>query len=238
MGCPLNTKLIKRENIMEHTGKYILFFLIFTQGCQKQSGQHLAKEKYRLACAQLTGQRSEQDYRRALGYVDQAIAAHYTVEYEALKATLLLKLGDAEESTIHFQHALASTSDAAVAAEVKNNYACALAQQGHGQDALEIWRQLVRDAHYMTPEVAWVNIGKWHVDHRYMKKAHYCFLKAACLEPMYVDAHFYGALASYACGERSSARNQITTLLALEPEHAGARRLLKALGDHGQVMHI
>lgn len=220
---------------MEHKGKIVLFLLIFTQGCGKQSVQRQAQQHYRLACSQLAGDRTEQDYRRALGYVEQAIATHYTVQYEALKATLLLKLGYVHESATSFEHALASARDPAIAAEVKNNYACALAQQGHSQEALSIWRQIVRDPHYMTPEVAWVNIGKWHVDQRDMKKAKYCFLKALRLEPTYVDAHFYAALAGYACGEKSFARGQATTLLALEPHHSGARRLLKTLSGQGEV---
>lgn len=219
---------------MAHKGKTILLFCIFVQGCQKKSIQYQAKEKYRLACSQLTGQRSERDYRQALGFVEEALVCHYAVEYEALKATLLLKLGCADESATSFQHALTQAGDTTIAAEVKNNYACALAQQGDDAQAFEIWHHLVRDPHYVTPEVAWVNMGKWHVDHKDMKKAQHCFIQALNLEPTYVDAHFYAALTGYALGQKSFACDQATTLLALEPEHTGARRLLTML-DNKQV---
>lgn len=204
--------------------------LISLAGCKKQSVQQQAKEQYRLACAQLTGQRSEQDMRRALGLVEDALILNYDVQYEALKATLLIKLGQLEEGNTCFKHALTATHDASVAAEIKNNYACSLAQLGHAQEAFMLLKELVHDPHYLTPEVAWVNLGKWYVDHRNIKQAQQCFANAAKLEPTYVDAHFYGAIASYGCGQLPTARSQLTTLLSLEPEHQGGRRLLKILG--------
>lgn len=224
-------KLMKRINMQLYKQIFGLLFMICVAGCQKQSLEKVAKEKYKLACAQLVGQHSLQDYRQALRCIDEAITCHYKVEYEALKATLLLKLGNTHESADCFSHALSKAGDSSVTAELKNNYACALAQQGFGPQARKLWREVLQDPQYLTPEVVWVNLGKWYVDNQDMKKAKLCFLKAVKLEPTYVDAHFYTALSDYALGQYRCARNQVATLLALEPAHDGGRRLAKMLAS-------
>jgi len=219
---------IKFLNFMVSRLLLIVIFLSFCiSGCGKKKNKQLAQSYYRLSMLELSEElSSDQGYKKALHNIDKALACDKKPEYLALKATILFKLNQIEESVACFKLALDDTTiDSLAKPEVLNNYACVLAHQGHCDQALKIWQLLLSDKHYLTPEVALVNLGKIYVQNGDYAQAKDAFARAVTLEPGYLDAHYYCALAAHETKDFCLAKNEVKTVLFLEPTHRGAQQL-------------
>lgn len=221
---------------MKKLGKVSLFlFMVLFGSCAKRhANEKLAVSYYKLAMLELTSQSeqgsSEVSFRKALDNIDKALEQYQKSEYLAFKATILLKLKHEEESGIYFQKALDAQPVPAVRAEILNNYACLLAQNGHEDKAFSLWKSLENDSHYLTPEVACFNQGKAYTLKGDYNHAKDCFLKSVTFAPSYLDAQYYLALTAYEIQDLALAKNSVKTLLFLEPAHIGGQQLARKLG--------
>ena len=209
---------------------WLLAGLVFCVACGKKPDKKLAQTYFKMAFLELADEHKEHArYQSALQLVNQAIAQASKPEYIALKATILLHMGHTAASVAAFDQALALPADEYLKAQIMNNYACVLAQRGDREKAHKIWQELAGSAWYQTPEVAWVNLGKLHLDGKEPGRAKEAFKMAGLLSPNYLDAHFYCAVAAKAAGDKILARNELEMVLKLEPEHEGAMVLSQGL---------
>lgn len=212
---------------------FLVGLLLLTASCGKKQENHkLARNHYKLALLELRESDTVplQAGKRALSAIERAIHIDPSAEYYAFKATLLLRLGHVDASNETFKQAISVAKQPHVLAEIKNNYACVLAEQGDHAGAQQLWQELVHDKDYLTPEVALVNQGKLAATQGEYQAAQELFARATQLAPNYIDAHFYTALVARACGDESYARNAIGTVLFLDPQHSPARELATEMG--------
>jgi len=223
---------------MKHQIILLLFVVstFFIGACGKKKNVQLAQSYYRLSMLELSEDlSSDQGYKKALHTIDKALACDKKPEYLALKATILFKLNQTEDSLVCFKQSLDHEDlDPLVKSEVLNNYACALAHYGKPHEAMKIWQGLLDDQHYLTPEVALVNQGKIYIKNNNYQAAKQVFTRAVTLEPGYLDAHYYRALVAFHTKDFCEAQDEIKTVLFLEPSHPGAQQLDKSLRDHKQ----
>jgi Tfp pilus assembly protein PilF len=211
-----------------------LVFIVMCLSCgKKKKNSSLARNYYKMALLELSdGHDDEWANKKALGCIENAIQQEKKAEYVAMKATLLFRLGQGQESDSYFKEALQLCEGAEfLKTEILNNYACLLVTVGRGEQALSIWKDLENNRNYLTPEVALVNQGKFHAMNNNVEKAKKCFSKAIYLSPNFLDAHYYLALVSYSSGDLSTTKNELKTVLFLNSEHDGAKRFLQ------QVFH-
>lgn len=186
----------------------------------------LAQSYFKLAYVELTdAQATAYHYKKALSYIDQALAIHADARYQGLKATLLFTLRQYDESRVFYELALADCSDLTLKAELSNNYACLLAHQGQHERARELFLQLSTDRHYLTPEVALVNLGKIDIERAAYTSALGYFQRAIALAPEYLDAHFYVAMAAHLNHDDGLAKQEVSTILYVDPENKAALSL-------------
>lgn len=205
--------------------------IVFLCSCGKKKPENLADSYFKLAFGELSdGGEQENSVRRALSFVQKALAVSQKSEYYALQGSLLFKLNDFEQSNNAFQKALAAHPDEMLRCEIVNNYACLLGQMGNTVEAKKLLGQLLEDTAYQTPEVAWVNMGKLLALEDKVTDAFDCFKKAAGLEPCYLDAHWNLALMAKASGQNTIAKQELETILSLEPTHVGAVQMLAHVG--------
>lgn len=212
----------------------IFFVGLLLSSCAKQKNEALAKNYYKLAMLELSecsDDVSKASYKKSLHYLNQALEYDKQPRYLALKATLLFELGQHEQSCTAFDQALASCSNQRLKTEILNNYACLHAQKGDANKALKIWQALESNQHYLTPEVALVNQGRVFVQREDYQSAQHCLTRATKMSPNYLDAHYYRALVAYRTGDISLAKNELSTVLFLEPRHSAAASLLSYLSS-------
>ena len=173
--------------------------------CGKRQNKKLALSHYKMSILELGGLGSPLIARRkALCSINKALEQSVQPHYLAHKATLLFLLGDRAQSKACFKHALALESNPSVRAEITNNYACLLASgtsdtravdtsavARQSKRALRLFAQLVRSKHYLTPEVALVNMAKIYADHGKYGRAKKKLMRAVALAPDYTAAHRY-----------------------------------------------
>ncbi len=224
------------ECLRNKTFYSLLASILLLAACAKkqepQKSDQLAQTYFKMAFLELTEDADAPHVcKRALMHIDQALVQCKKPEYYALKATLLFKLSAYSESETCFKKALELESDPAARAEISNNYACLLAQKGEVARAEALWVELKNSSVYQTPEVALVNLGKLHVQQKSFAKAKTAFQDAAYLSPSYLDAHFYLAVVAQQLGDRTLVRQELETVLSLEPEHQGAKMALAQISS-------
>ncbi len=210
-------------------------FCLVAVGCGKKKNEKLAQNYYKLSMAELSREAPSAGaellaYKRALGYIDQALTQAYCAEYLAFKATLLFKLQNFEEADRFFSRALKEKASPVLRGEILNNYACFLAYHKRAEEALAIWHDLVCDEYYLTPEVAYVNQGNLYAAKKEYQQAKSCFLKAIELAPDYLDAHYHLSVLAQQQGDVSLAKNTISAALYVEPHNKGMQLLAHQLG--------
>ena len=215
----------------------IVFIFLFLCACgKKEESKKLAQTYYKLALLETDEQNNKKGLKKSLDYINKAITKEERPEYLALKGTLLLQLNQEKEGLDCFDTALQNNPDPKIKADILNNKACLLAQLGimnNSQDkidqAIKIWAELQCDKDYLTPEVAHFNIGKVYVHQKNYKKAQQQLSKAVTVSPNYLDAHYCLACVAYQLNDLSLARNEISTVLFLEPDHQSAKELSNML---------
>jgi Tfp pilus assembly protein PilF len=211
--------------------KLTLVGLIFV-GCGggKQNDAQLAQTYFKMAFADMAEENSMSlSMKRALVNINKALECDERPEYYAFKGTVLCKLGDYTQSEKCYKKALGCQPDAILRAEISNNRACLLAQHKKYTAAQKVWRELIHDTSYQTPEVAWVNLGKIYAEKKKFKEAKDAFEHATMLAPSYIDAHFYLGLVERELGDRLHARREADLILKMEPEHYGAHMLMATM---------
>lgn len=209
----------------------IIFYLIiliisFTNCGKKVNHKRLAQTYYKLAIVEL-----EQDgitvsnYKKALDYTEKALTENEFPEYLALKATILFKLGQYQESEIFLKQAIDTCLDPKTRAEILNNQACLLAQMDKPEQACKIWQELEQDKDYLTPEVALYNLSKIYIKDNNLNKAKETLLKATQVAPFYLDAHYYLASVSIDLKDYKLAKKELDYVIMLEPDHQFAKDL-------------
>jgi Tfp pilus assembly protein PilF len=212
----------------------IWVFISALPACGKKDNQKIAHNHFKMAFLDVAGDGDRViAYKRALAHVDQALQYEQRPEYYAFKATLLFKLGSAQESKMCYEQALALEPEHALKLEIINNYACLLAHIGDNDRAIEKLQDLINDPSYQTPEVALVNLGKLHSQAHHFIQAKNAFERAVRVAPSYVDAHYYTALIAHRLGDIDVAKQETQLVLDLEPEHVGATQLAAMVGTPG-----
>jgi len=217
----------KSSTIIRLIGCVILMLM---SGCGKKNNKQLAKTYYKLCMVELgEGLSTDVAIRKALDYVDKAIDCDPKPEYQAVRGSILFKLKHYNRSIACFKTALREITCPRIRGELLNNIACIYGQQGNCRKAHAIWTKLLTSPHYLTPEVAMVNLAKMFVDKgKYDQAKKYC-AKAVTHAPTYIDAHFYLALLSYYTQDFSLAKKEVATTLFMEPGHQGAKHLERML---------
>ncbi len=209
-----------------------LFGIFFMPGCSKQNKQtNTAQSYFKMAYTELSEQEEgAANYLRALNYIELALNEEEKPEYYALKATLLFKVGQLDEAAVAYKKALCAQPNPHLRDEITNNYACLLAHQGQVAQAQAMWRQLLGQTSYQTPEVALVNLGKSYLSEQKLAPAKEVLEKAVRVSPSYLDAHFYLACIARQLNDIVCAKREIDVVLSQEPGHAGALQVASQLG--------
>jgi tetratricopeptide (TPR) repeat protein len=219
--------LNKEDNMFFKSHNLLILLLIIFAGCGKKKDAKLANTYFKLAFNDLAdASKTNATYQNALQHINQALTLANKPEYLALKGTILMQLGHLQASHECFKQALTlPIEDNGLREQILNNQACLFALSGNTDQARAVWQELSASPDYTTPEVAWVNIGKLQLSGQHFGSAAEAFKTAALLEPNYVDAHFYAAIAAHAAGHNRQAHEALKTVLLLEPEHQAARAL-------------
>jgi len=208
---------------------FLLFNLIFL-GCGKKPNAKLANTYYK-SCLLELGEKdfASENLKKALHFIDLALEHEQNPKYLALKASLLFQLGQVEQGDKLFKQVLSSSINAGFKAETLNNYACLLTQHGQQDKALQIWSDLQNNKDYLTPEVALFNQSKLYISQNKYEKARELLKKSIFEAPSYLDAHYCLALVAFKLKEIDLCKKEVSTILYLEPEHQGAKKLLDLL---------
>jgi len=205
---------------------FILIYVLFS-GCVKKDYKKMAENYYKFALLEVEdGCSLIESSKRAIDCLDKAIQYDDRLNFHAIKASLLFRIGNYEEAKNCFEKIVGKCSDLKLCAEILNNYACLLCQIKEEDKALAIWKKLEVDKNYYTPEVALFNQAKMFLGKRDYKKAKELLVKASEIAPDYLDAHYYLALIVIKyLKQYSFARSYVDRVLLLEPTHTGALKL-------------
>lgn len=212
----------------------ILLLTVFFSSCGRKNNIKLGQNYYNMALAEISDPKisKQYSYKKALFYIDHAIAQEERADFLAFKATLLFELGYSSLGQQLFDLALDRVKNSRLASEILNNKACLLAQSGMLNDendkianAQNIFRKLELDENYLTPEVSLFNQSKIFVYKNEYKLAKEKLEKAISIAPNYLDAHYYLALVSYNLLDFERTKKELEAVLFLYPEHKSALRL-------------
>lgn len=238
------------HTVLVYTMKYqkVCAALIILTGCAKQShDRRLARTYYEQALA-------SRDKHKALNLIDQSLELDDTATQAlAYKATLLYEFGKFAESAAEFNRIIENKKvNKAMRADASNNRASALYQLGKTDEAECMWRALTVNAHYISPELAHFNLGLIRLDralrlrHEFpherntefeelIKQATEFFEQAVAISHEYVDAIFYLGVCAAQVHQSDKARNYLTTVLTIDPDHAPAKQLLDQLSERKNI---
>ena len=198
------------------------FFLIFLSSC-KQKNLQLAQNYFEQSLIEL----EEKNLKKALILVDKSINISPLPDFLALKATILYQLKIFEGSLTLFKKIINKKDiPPDKKADIKNNYACLLNQLEKQKEAIEIWKSLINDPSYFTPEVALYNLGLVNYINQDYKTASEYFQKAVDISNDYIDAILYLGLSLEKLKENNKAQELYKTVIKLSPDHELASILL------------
>lgn len=224
-----------------------IILIVFLTSCAKKTNKvALAKNYYEQGLVA-----SEKNNREALVLVDKSLSTNPTDRAYALKATLLYQIGKYKESLKYFEKVLSNKkAGKTLKADVSNNYACNLLVLNKKDAARKVWIELTSDRFYLSPEVAWFNLGllilsnisdkeKYSkIDIAKLREATIYFKKAIKLNQDYVDSYYYLSLVLIKLGKIEEARQELIQVVGIMPEHETAQALLKQLEQKSKVNSI
>lgn len=218
----------------------VLIICSCAKNSHEQKNKQLAQNYYKLCMLEFSDKTSEaalpEDvYKKALQHIDQAINYSCSAEYLAVKATLLFRLNDIDAACKTFERALNLDPEPNVKANILNNYACLLGQIGKSDKALRLFKEIESDNAYFTPQAAIFNQGLILFNMRDYKAAAQTFLRAIQKAPDFIDARYYLALSAFKNNDFVTAKNEVKTILFLEPEHECARWLKSKLESETRI---
>ncbi len=184
----------------------------------------------------------EKNFKKALQLVDKSIQESPTPQAYALKATLFYQINEFQESVSLFKKIIRDKeTPATIKADIMNNYSCALLASGQKEEAKENWRILTKDKNYLSPEVAWFNLGLLdfyeasekgfipELSKTKLANALKNFSNAVAIASEYIDAYFYLGLTYLKLKDYERAREVVINLITKEPKHEAARLLLEEI---------
>jgi len=183
---------------------------------------------------------AEKNKREALVLIDQSIEAEPTPRAYALKATLLYQTNNYAESLALFEKLMNDkTTPAHLKTDVSNNYACNLLAMGKIDKAKSIWLDLTNNRFYLSPEVAWFNLGLLELasvpekseplsteDKAKLELAEVYFRKAVKINQDYLDGYFYLSITLIRLNKLEEAKQELIHVIGIMPEHQNAQNLL------------
>ncbi len=217
--------------------KYIFFIIIifiFTS-CYKKKNNQLAKNYYEQSLVEA----EEKNFKKALQLVDKSLSESPTPQAYALKATLFYQINEFQESVSLFKKIIRDKeTPSTMKADIMNNYSCALLALGKKEEAKDNWKILTKDKNYLSPEVAWFNLGllefyeaseKGFIPELAKDKllnALRNFTNAISIATEYIDAYFYLGLTYLKLKDYAKAKEVVINLITKEPKHEAANLLL------------
>ncbi|HLB40930.1 MAG TPA: tetratricopeptide repeat protein [Candidatus Babeliales bacterium] len=173
---------------------------------------------------------AEKNPREALDLIEKSLLEQTLPRALVFKATLLFQVEKYLESVTLFEKIISDKRiPPTLKTDAKNNYACVLVALGKLAAAEELWRSLTADRHYLSPEVAWLNIGLLKLNQQDYRAAAQAFNQALRIANDYVDAYYYLALVLTRLHEWQTARQTLHNLLNIVPDHAAAQKLLSEI---------
>jgi protein O-GlcNAc transferase len=154
-------------------------------------------------------------------------------QYHNTLGLVLLNLGRPVDGQAEFQIAvdLDKTNP-----DLQHNLGIALAQQGRFEDAIAAYKKALNFPTYVTPEVAYYNMGEAFIRLGKAQEAQEAFRAAIQLEPTMVAAHYGLGLALSQGGRRDDAKaafRQARDMDPASPFSELAKTALKQLGEGG-----
>ena len=233
--------------------KYYLVILIMLVGC---GGSNIRKKQaaltgYKQAALEVREYQEKHDVNelhKALNSIDQSLAHYETSNALALKGTILLQLEQTASATPIFERiAHDKTISKAKQADAQNNWATALYQLGSFEKAKILWQELAHNPHYISPELAYYNLGYAELNEayqtayrdrsnqnaitRHLEQALEYFKQAIAISHEFIDALFYMGRTLIALNRFVEARETILSILTINPDHHPAQTLLNALEE-------
>ena len=186
---------------------------------------------------------AEKNKREALVLIEQSIKTEPTPRAYALKATLLYQIGEYQESLKLFENIVNDKSTPIyLKTDVSNNFACNLLALGQIDKAEAVWQNLAEDRHYLSPEVAWFNLGLLELarvpekqttltkkEKSHLEKAETYFRKANKINQDYIDSYYYLTLALIRLNRLDEAKQEVVQIIGIMPEHKNAKNLLTTI---------
>jgi tetratricopeptide (TPR) repeat protein len=196
---------------------------------------------------------AEKNKREALALIDKSIDADPTPRSYALKAMLLYQIGHYQESLVLFEKVInEKATPASLKTDAYNNYACNLLMVGQAEKAKKIWLDLTQNRHYLSPEVAWFNLGHLELlevtsqpkktvldknDHEKLTVATNYFKNSIQINSDYIDAYYYLSIALIYLEHFAEAKQTLIQVVAIMPEHENAQKLLQELNNKLKSLH-
>lgn len=224
---------------MNHIRCLVVYLILITllAGCGKRPQQRAAEPLLQQANLEV----GARNFHRALNLVEEALAIERTPQARALHGNLLYILGHTERAAQEFLDLAEDPKiKPAMRADLLNNAASALYRANKTNEAIKLWQELTTDRSYITPEVAWLNLGLAHLDlagksldseHRYQQAARY-FEQALKISPDYVDALFYAAYTYSLEANWQRAHQLLDKLLTESPDHQLGQQLMQEVSVH------
>ena len=215
-----------------------LTLILLTACNKKKPNNNLAKNYFQQSLVA-----AEKNKREALVLIDQSINADPTPRAYALKATLLYQIGNYQESLALFEKLMNNKSTPVhLKTDISNNYACNLLAVGQIEKAKKIWLDLTTDRYYLSPEVAWFNLGLLELasvpqdpsplspeNRKKLESAEIFFRKATKLNQDYLDSYFYLSIVLARLDKLEEAKQELIQVVGIMPEHKNAQDLLLSL---------
>lgn len=216
---------------------YVVYLIIifFLSGCA-----HQKKSKAVSLVQQASVEASSEHFQRALELVTAACELDPALRYQAMRGTLLYQVGRYQDAVAVLQNLLDQpTVKNSMRADIMNNLASAYCRLGQSEKALALWHELTTNCAYLTPEVAWHNIGLACLDTAQRAlfdtlayaRALDAFKKALTISPEYIDALYYAGYTAYLMHDQTQAMLFLEQLVLLAPEHQIAKQLLQLMSD-------
>ena len=239
--------------------KELVFLIALLPGCGGSlwKKKQLAMNHYRQASLEIKNYHQENNtnsLHKALNEIDKAIEIHPTAQSRGLKGTILLQLGAINQNETFIKDSIPlfeliikdKYAPKARKGDAKNNYATALYQLGKTDEALKIWNELTVNPHYISPEVAFFNLGYAKLNDalraRYqepkqttetikmhLEQAATYFRQALAVSREYIDALFFLSQTLVNLNQPEEARDALFTIITINPDHELAKEWLKRI---------
>ncbi len=204
-------------------------------GCASKQNHRLSKSLYDQSLFEF----KQKNYKKSLQLINDALEKYKSPQALSHKAILLYQLNKHNESLQIFKQLIKDPKiPPSLKPDILNNYACTLLSLNKPEQAKKIWLDLTIDSNYLSPEVAWHNIGMLELLESKKtssnKTGHYteaekAFTEATNISKEYIDALFYLAITKIMLGKTALARQTLIELVTIAPEHTTAKDILTRL---------